>query len=147
MNSKGGSYFNELSQTFFKSYIKRTILPWHTQLNNWNSQQKCLVMFSTNLSEASGLKTRGGITPPHSPRQQPTCQNIGPVRVKSDWRQPGSSCQHVHCSTTKYRGSPSYAHFGTWKKPCYMKLVSGTVLWSPTNANSATYRYISQKTW
>ena len=25
--------------------------------------------------------------------------------------------------------------------------VSGTVLWSPTNANSPTYRYISQKTW
>ena len=22
-----------------------------------------------------------------------------------------------------YRGSPPYAHFGTWKKPCYMKLV------------------------
>ena len=25
--------------------------------------------------------------------------------------------------------------------------VSGTVLWSPTNANSPTYTYISQKTW
>ena len=22
-----------------------------------------------------------------------------------------------------YRGSPPYTHFGTWKKPCYMKLV------------------------
>ena len=22
-----------------------------------------------------------------------------------------------------YRGSPQYAFFGTWKKPCYMKLV------------------------
>ena len=22
-----------------------------------------------------------------------------------------------------YRGSPPYAHFGTWKKPCYMKFV------------------------
>ena len=21
----------------------------------------------------------------------------------------------------KYKGSPPYAHFGTWKKPCYMK--------------------------
>ena len=48
--------------------------------------------------------------------------------------------------------SPPYAFFGTWKKPCYMKLVlvglrpGGTVLWSPTNANSPTYTYISQKT-
>ena len=25
--------------------------------------------------------------------------------------------------------------------------VSGTVLWSPTSANSPTYMYISQKTW
>ena len=25
--------------------------------------------------------------------------------------------------------------------------VSGTVLWSPTNANSPTYTYISKKTW
>ena len=25
--------------------------------------------------------------------------------------------------------------------------VSGTVLWSPTNANSPTYTYISQKPW
>ena len=25
--------------------------------------------------------------------------------------------------------------------------VSGTVLWSPTNANFPTYMYISQKTW
>ena len=24
---------------------------------------------------------------------------------------------------THYRGSPPYAFFGTWKKPCYMKLV------------------------
>ena len=24
---------------------------------------------------------------------------------------------------TQYRGSPPYAFFGTWKKPCYMKLV------------------------
>ena len=23
----------------------------------------------------------------------------------------------------RYRGSPPYAHFGTWKKPCYMKFV------------------------
>ena len=23
----------------------------------------------------------------------------------------------------EYRGSPPYAFFGTWKKPCYMKLV------------------------
>ena len=28
----------------------------------------------------------------------------------------------VFC-TTRYRGSPPYAFFGTWKKPCYMKLV------------------------
>ena len=26
-------------------------------------------------------------------------------------------------------------------------LVSGTVLWSPTNANSPTYMYISHKPW
>ena len=23
----------------------------------------------------------------------------------------------------EYRGSPPYAHFGTWKKPCYMKFI------------------------
>ena len=23
----------------------------------------------------------------------------------------------------EYRGSPPYAHFGSWKKPCYMKFV------------------------
>ena len=24
---------------------------------------------------------------------------------------------------TEYRGSPPYAHFGTWKKPCHMKFM------------------------
>ena len=27
----------------------------------------------------------------------------------------------------KYRGYPPYEYFGTWKKPCYMKFISGTV--------------------
>ena len=26
-------------------------------------------------------------------------------------------------SINKYRGSPPFAHFGTWKKLCYMKFV------------------------
>ena len=26
-------------------------------------------------------------------------------------------------ASSTYRGSPPYAHFGTWKKPCYMKFV------------------------
>ena len=33
---------------------------------------------------------------------------------------------HFFCkffSSTLYRGSPPYADFGTWKKPCYMKFV------------------------
>ena len=32
------------------------------------------------------------------------------------------------------------------KAVLYETRVSGTVLWSPTNANSPTYTYISQKT-
>ena len=43
-----------------------------------------------------------------------------------------------------YRESPPYAHFGT---VLHEIRVSGTVLWSPTNANSPTYTYISQKPW
>ena len=27
------------------------------------------------------------------------------------------------CKMQHYRGSSHYAHFGTWKKPCYMKFV------------------------
>ena len=27
-------------------------------------------------------------------------------------------------TTASYRGSPPFAHFGTWKKPCYMKFLS-----------------------
>ena len=30
---------------------------------------------------------------------------------------------HRKCIPWMYRGSPPYAFFGTWKKPCYMKLV------------------------
>ena len=33
---------------------------------------------------------------------------------------------NMHCNRNlalSYRGSPPYAFFGTWKKPCYMKLV------------------------
>ena len=26
------------------------------------------------------------------------------------------------CSNTKYTYSPTYAHFGSWKKPCYAKI-------------------------
>ena len=33
------------------------------------------------------------------------------------------------------------------KTVLYETRVSGTVLWSPTNANSPTYTYISQKPW
>ena len=29
----------------------------------------------------------------------------------------------IVANSNTYRGSPPYAHFGTWKKPCYMKLV------------------------
>ena len=46
----------------------------------------------------------------------------------------------------QYRGSPPYAHFGTRKKTVLNEIrASGTALWSPTNANSPTYTYISQK--
>ena len=49
---------------------------------------------------------------------------------------------------TNYRGSQAYAHFGTLKKTVLHEIrVSGTVLWSPTNANSPTYAYISKKPW
>ena len=33
---------------------------------------------------------------------------------------PKCTCTTYYCI---YRGSPPYAFFGTWKKPCYMKLV------------------------
>ena len=47
----------------------------------------------------------------------------------------------------KYRGSPPYAFFWDLEKTVLHETrVSGTVLWSPTNANSPTYTYISQKT-
>ena len=46
-----------------------------------------------------------------------------------------------------YRGSPPYAFFWDLEKTVLHETrVSGTVLWSPTNANSPTYTYISQKT-
>ena len=32
-------------------------------------------------------------------------------------------CKKQKCFDKPYRGSPPYAFFGTWKKPCYMKLV------------------------
>ena len=32
-------------------------------------------------------------------------------------------CLTVITNLLQYRGSPPYAFFGTWKKPCYMKLV------------------------
>ena len=47
----------------------------------------------------------------------------------------------------EYRGSLPYAHFGTWKKPCYMKFVLVDCTVSPTNTNSPTYTYTSQKSW
>ena len=30
---------------------------------------------------------------------------------------------HIFMGKTNYRGSPPYAHFGTWKKSCYMNFV------------------------
>ena len=30
-----------------------------------------------------------------------------------------------------YRGSPPYAHFGTWKKTCYMKFVLVGLYYGP----------------
>ena len=34
-----------------------------------------------------------------------------------------SSSEKKRRNKMEYRGSPPYAFFGTWKKPCYMKLM------------------------
>ena len=40
------------------------------------------------------------------------------------WTMSCRKCKSLcHCFGSKYRGSPPYTFFGTWKKPCYMKLV------------------------
>ena len=41
----------------------------------------------------------------------------------------------------------SYRGLGLGKTVLHKICVSGTVLWYPTNANSPTYTYISQKPW
>ena len=41
-----------------------------------------------------------------------------------DWKdQISNAGVKKNLDKTQYRGSPPYAYFGTWKKPCYMKLV------------------------
>ena len=40
-----------------------------------------------------------------------------------------------------------HAYWDLEKTVLHETCVSGTVLWSPTNANSPTYTYISQKPW
>ena len=61
----------------------------------------------------------------------------------------GQYCNWYRIWVSHYRGSPPYAHFGTWKKPCYVLEihVSGTALWSPNNAKSPTCTNINQKPW
>ena len=54
---------------------------------------------------------------------------------------------HKHTKREKtYTEGPRLTHFlGLGKTVLHETCVSGTVLWSPTNANSPTYTYISQK--